>query len=71
MTVRVGVGVIIERDGKILLGLRKSEHGEGRWGFVGGHLEHGESPEDCVRREAREEIGAELENLKRFAFRGS
>jgi len=55
--VRVGVGVIVVRDGKVLLGLRKSEHGKGVWGFPGGHLEYGESPEECASRELEEETG--------------
>lgn len=34
------------------------------WGLVGGHREPGESPEDCVRREAREEAAIELGELE-------
>jgi 8-oxo-dGTP diphosphatase len=66
--VRVGVGVIIERDGKILLGLRKSQHAENTWAFPGGHLEFGETPEQCAIREVREEVGVLLENPRRHAF---
>ena len=40
---RVGVGVIVQRDGRILLGKRLGAHGEGTWALPGGHLEFGES----------------------------
>ena len=33
------------------------------WGLPGGHVEAGESPEDCVRREADEECGITLGQL--------
>ena len=36
---KVGIGVIVLKDGKVLLGKRKNAHGEGSWSFGGGHLE--------------------------------
>lgn len=55
---RVGVAVIVRRGACVLLGKRRSNsHGDGVWQFPGGHLEWGESVEDCARREAREETG--------------
>jgi len=63
----VGVGVMIMKDGKVLLGKRKGSHGEGEWSFPGGHLEYMESFEDCARREVREECGIEIEKI-RFQF---
>ena len=56
-SVQVGVGAIIMRDGKVLLGERTGSHGTGTWAFPGGHLEFGESPETCAIREAEEETG--------------
>lgn len=38
-----------------------------KWIGIGGHVEVGESPEDCVRREAREEANLDLTELQ---FRG-
>ena len=40
---RVGIGVIILKDGKVLLGKRKGSHGAGEYAFPGGHLEYMES----------------------------
>ena len=60
---KVGVGVIVVKDGKILIGKRKNAHGEGTWAFPGGHLHFGESWEDCARGEVKEETGIEIGNL--------
>jgi len=60
---RVGIGVIIRKDNKILLGKRKNSHGEGSWCFTGGHLEFNESWEKCSEREIAEEIGIKVENI--------
>ncbi|MDD6036606.1 MAG: 8-oxo-dGTP diphosphatase [Lachnospiraceae bacterium] len=38
-----------------------------KWIGIGGHFEEGESPEECIRREAMEETGLTLQNLR---FRG-
>lgn len=65
---KVGVGVILVRDGKVLMGLRKSEHGEGMWSFPGGHLEYGETPEACAAREVWEEAGMRIETSSRVTF---
>lgn len=55
--VRVGVAVIIVRDNKVLMCKRMGTLGNGTWGFTGGHLEFGESLEDCAIRETLEETG--------------
>ncbi|MCH8049248.1 NUDIX domain-containing protein [Patescibacteria group bacterium] len=61
---KVGIGGLVFRDGKILLGLRKGAHGEGTYGGPGGHLEHLESFEQCLKREAMEEAGIEIVNIR-------
>lgn len=49
----VGVGVLIFQQGsqRCLVGRRKGAHGGGEYALPGGHLEHGESFEECARRE--------------------
>jgi 8-oxo-dGTP diphosphatase len=64
---QVGIGVMILKDGKVLMGKRKTSHGTGQYAFPGGHLEYMESFEDCARRETKEECGIEITNL-RFLF---
>jgi len=65
--VKVGIGVMIFKDGKILLGKRKGSHGDGEYAFPGGHFEYGESFENCVLREIAEECGIKVKNIK-FQF---
>lgn len=53
----------IEEDGKYLMLHRvKKEHdiNEGKWIGIGGHFERDESPEECLRREVKEETGCTL-----------
>lgn len=61
---KVGVGVIIVRDGKVLLGKRIGSHAPGTYAFPGGHLEFGESWEACAAREVKEETGMTVTNAK-------
>lgn len=56
----VGVGVVVLREGRVLVGRRRGSHGAGQWALPGGHLEHGESVLDCAARELREETGLTL-----------
>ena len=53
----VGVGAIIVCDGKILLEKRKGEPGRGKWSVPGGLVELGETTENAVIREVKEETG--------------
>jgi 8-oxo-dGTP diphosphatase len=66
--IKVGVGVMILKDGKVLLGKRRNAHGAGEYAFPGGHLEFGESIFDCARRETIEEAGIEIKNIKFLFF---
>lgn len=61
---KVGVGILIIKDGKVLLGKRKGSHGAGQWATPGGHLEYMESFKDCVVRELAEECGIEIKNIR-------
>ena len=61
---KVGVGVFIRYNGKILLGKRIGAHGANSWCPPGGHLEGGESWEECAIRETLEETGLKIHNVK-------
>lgn len=65
---KVGIGVLVLKDNKVLLGLRKNAHGDGDWSFPGGHLEFFESLEECAKREVTEETGLEIEDIKKGPY---
>ena len=56
-----------ENDGRWLMMHRvkkDADENAGKWIGLGGHLRENESPEECVRREVREEAGLELRSLR-------
>lgn len=64
---KVGIGVMIFKDSKVLLGKRKGSHGENEYAFPGGHLDYMETIEDCAKRETIEETNIKIKNV-RFQF---
>lgn len=66
--VKVGIGILVFKDGKVLLGKRKESHGKGEYASPGGHLEFGESVEECIKRECLEEAGIKIKNVKFLRF---
>jgi len=63
------VSLVIEKDGKFLLGRRLNRPERGFWCAPGGHIEEGETPLEAAKREAAEEIGeVELEPKPLFDF---
>jgi len=66
--VRVGVAAVIVREGAVLLGERIGSHGSHTWATPGGHLELGESVEECAERETYEETGLVVSDFKKLCF---
>ena len=60
--------IITDGRGRVLLLKHRFRPGSG-WGLPGGFIEKGEQPDAALRRELREEIGLEVEQLKLFAVR--
>lgn len=57
----------IEKDGQYLMLHRtkkKDDPSQDLWMGVGGHLEQGESPDDCIVREVKEETGLTLTDYR-------
>ena len=67
---RFSICIVEDGDGRVLFLERAPDRalGPGLWGFPAGHIEDGETPEACARRELREEIGPqhELTELRRL-----
>ena len=61
---KVGVAIIITKDDQVLLMKRKGPHGQGTWTTPGGHLDFGETPEQCAAREAKEEVGLDVVDIR-------
>jgi mutator protein MutT len=66
-TVTAGA-VVFNENGEVLLLKHRFRPGSG-WGLPGGFLEKAEQPIDALRRELREEIGLEVEDVQIFAVR--
>ncbi|MGB8508325.1 MAG: NUDIX domain-containing protein [Pyrinomonadaceae bacterium] len=64
-TVTAGA-VVVDEVGRVLLLHHVFRKGS-RWGIPGGFISKGEQPDEALRRELREEIGAELQQVE-FAF---
>ena len=65
-TFHVHVDAIVRRGDEILIMKRAMGTMTGAWYLPGGSLEHGETPEDGVRREVHEETGLEVDGLRLF-----
>lgn len=57
---KVGVGVIVIEDGRLLLVKRAMDPGRGKWSLPAGFLDQGEDPRAVAARETLEETGLEV-----------
>jgi len=58
----VAACALIDADGRVLIAQRpQGKQLAGLWEFPGGKVEPGETPEECLIRELREEIGVETQ----------
>jgi 8-oxo-dGTP diphosphatase len=64
----VVVGIIQHGVRYLLTQRRAGSHLGGSWEFPGGKVEAGEAPADALRRELREELGAELADSEPLVF---
>ena len=59
---------IILIDNKVLIAQRApDENLAGKWEFPGGKIEHGETSQECLKREIREELNVDIEVSDFFA----
>jgi len=66
-TAKIGVSnIFVNEQGYLLLMKRSDDCASfpGHWGLVGGYIDSGETPEEAAIREAKEEIGVDIEVLK-------
>lgn len=56
--------ILLDRDDRVLLARRAHEPARGKLAFPGGFVDDGESAESGLRRELREEIGLEVDDLQ-------
>jgi len=61
------VAAIFSRDNKVLA-MKRASHKPipGKWEFPGGKIEPGETPEQAIIREIKEELNIEITNLSHF-----
>ncbi len=64
---QVGVGIIIFKNNKVLVGKRKASHGAGEYAFPGGHLEFGETIFETAKREVKEETDLDVNEFEFFS----
>lgn len=58
----VAACALVDADGRVLIAQRpQGKQLAGLWEFPGGKVEKGETPEECLIRELREEIGVETQ----------
>ena len=65
--VHVVVGIIINKDNQVLIAKRASHQHQGdKWEFPGGKVENGETPQEALRRELKEELDIDIHSAKQI-----
>lgn len=57
-------GVIADELGRMVVLVRGQEPGKGKWDLPGGFVDPGETAEEALRREVREEMGLEVTAMR-------
>ncbi|KAL6186646.1 hypothetical protein ACLB2K_042766 [Fragaria x ananassa] len=63
-SINVAVVLCLLRGQKVLLGKRRSRLGDSTFSLPSGHLEFGETFEECATRELKEETDLDIENIE-------
>ena len=66
---RIGSAVVVERNGKILLGERSKENMKGFWIIPGGGVKYGETIKEAAVREIKEETNLDIEIIKLIGYK--
>ena len=67
MGLKLATLVYVKQNGKTLMLHKAKGYQTGKWNGLGGKLEPGESPEECMKREVKEESGL---IVKKAALKG-
>lgn len=59
---------IFDKEGRVLLGLKKRGFGRGLWNGFGGKIQTNERPKDCAIREVFEECGLVVKDINYAGF---
>jgi ADP-ribose pyrophosphatase YjhB (NUDIX family) len=70
MNQNVCVSALFVQDGKVLLVRRAIEPAKGKLDFMGGFVDPNESVEAAIKREAKEELGVEIEIIRLLGVYG-
>lgn len=68
MKIKILTLIIIQKNGKVLLGMKKRGFGKDRLNGFGGKVEEGESIENAARREVKEEAGIDVKEIEKIGI---